>query len=153
MSGGDAKTARRFRRAGGVPKTNAVEGGGKMKMGILRGGVFLAVTVLLAACGQKEISYQADVQPIVKQYCLECHGEGGDGYAKSGLLMTSHESLMKGTKFGSIVKPGDSFGSVLIQLVEGRADPSIKMPHGKASLPKDKIEVLKQWVAQGAKNN
>ena len=90
-----------------------------MKTGILRGSVLLAATVLLTACGQKEISYQADVQPILKQYCLECHVEGGDGYAKSGLSMTSHESLMKGTKFGSIVKPGDSLGSVLIQLVEG----------------------------------
>ena len=124
-----------------------------MKTGILRGGALLAATVLLAACGQKEISYRADVQPILKQYCLECHVEGGDGYAKSGLLMTSHESLIKGTKFGSIVKPGDGLGSVLVMLVEGRADPSIKMPHGKEAMPKDKIEVLKQWVVQGAKNN
>ena len=124
-----------------------------MKTGILRGGALLAATVLLAACGQKEISYRADVQPILKQYCLECHADGGDGYAKSGLLMTSHESLMKGTKYGAIVKPGDGLGSVLIQLVEGRADPSIKMPHGKAALPKEQIEVLKQWVVQGAKNN
>ena len=124
-----------------------------MTTGILRGSAILAATALLAACGQKEISYQADVQPILKQYCLECHADGGDGYAKSGLLLSSHESLMKGTKFGAIVKPGDGLGSVLIQLVEGRADPSIKMPHGKAELPKDKIEVLKQWVVQGAKNN
>ena len=124
-----------------------------MTTGILRASALLAAASLLAACGQKEISYRADVQPILKQYCLVCPGEGGDGYAKSGLLMSSHESLMKGTKFGSIVKPGDSLGSVLIQLVEGRADPSIKMPHGKAPLPKDKSEVLKQWVVQGAKNN
>lgn len=120
---------------------------------ILRACALLAATALLAACGQKEISYRADVQPILKQYCLECHADGGDGYAKSGLLMTSHESLMKGTRFGAIVKPGDGLGSVLIQLVEGRADPSIKMPHGKAALPKEQIEVLKQWVVQGAKNN
>lgn len=124
-----------------------------MTTGILRASALLAATALLAACGQKEISYRADVQPILKQYCLECHADGGDGYAKSGLLMTSHESLMKGTRFGAIVKPGDGLGSVLIQLVEGRADPSIKMPHGKAALPKEQIEVLKQWVVQGAKNN
>ena len=124
-----------------------------MTTGILRASALLAAASLLVACGQKEISYRADVQPILKQYCLECHADGGDGYAKSGLLMTSHESLMKGTKFGAIVKPGDGLGSVLIQLVEGRADPSIKMPHGKAALPKEQIEVLKQWVVQGAKNN
>ena len=57
------------------------------------------------------------------------------------------------TKPARDVKPGDSLSSVLIMLVEGRADPSIKMPHGKDSLPKEQIEVLKKWVEQGAKNN
>jgi len=137
----------------GHQKENALKGESNMKTGILRGGALFAATFFLAACGQKEVSYKTDVQPIIKQYCLECYVEGGDGYVKSGLLMTSHENLMKGTKFGSIIKPGDGLSSVLIMLVEGRADPSIKMPHGKESMPKDKIEVLKQWVVQGAKNN
>ena len=124
-----------------------------MKAGLLRGGVLVSSALLLAACGQREVSYKADVQPILKQHCLECHAEGGKGAEKSGLLMTSHESLMKGTRFGSIIKPGDSLSSVMIMLVEGRADPSIKMPHGRASLPKEQIDVLKKWVEQGAKNN
>ena len=124
-----------------------------MKSGVLPGGILLALTLFIAACGAREVSYKADVQPILKQYCLECHGEGGKGYEASGLLMSSHESLMKGTRFGSIIKPGDSLSSVLIMLVEGRASPAIKMPHGKESLPKDKIEVLRKWVEQGAKNN
>ncbi|MDP2155312.1 MAG: hypothetical protein Q8J61_04875, partial [Sulfuricella sp.] len=79
-----------------------------MKAEVLRGGAILTATFLLAACGQKEIGYKADVQPILKQYCMECHVEGGKGHETSGLIMTSHESLMKGTKFGAIVKPGDS---------------------------------------------
>lgn len=124
-----------------------------MKNNILAGGAIITVGLLLGACGQKEISYKADVQPILKQYCMECHVEGGEGYQKSGLLMTSYESLMKGTKFGPIIKPGDSLTSALNMLVEGRADPSLKMPHGKAPLPADKIAVLKKWVDQGAKNN
>lgn len=124
-----------------------------MKTRIVQAGVLLSATLALSACGQKDVSYVADVQPIIKQYCLECHAEGGEGQVKSGLLMSSYDSLMKGTKFGAIVKPGDSLSSVLIMLVEGRADPSIKMPHGKDSLPKEKIEVLKKWVEQGARNN
>ena len=134
-------------------QSKLMEGKDNMKTRSLRGGVLIATTLLLAACGQSEVSYKADVQPILKQYCLECHAEGGKGTEKSGLLMTSYESLMKGTKFGSIVKPGDSLSSVMIMLVEGRADPSIKMPHGKESIPKEKIDVLRKWVAQGAKNN
>lgn len=124
-----------------------------MESRVLQGGVLLATTVFLAACGQKEISFKAEVQPIIAQYCLECHGDGGKGTQASGLLMTSHDSLMKGARFGSIIKPGDSLSSVLIMLVEGRANPAIKMPHSKEPLPKEKIMVLKKWVEQGAKNN
>lgn len=124
-----------------------------MKTRILMGCAILPAALALAACGQKEISFKSDVQPILKQYCMECHVENGKGYQKSGLLMTSYESLMKGTQFGPIVKPGDSLTSVMIMLVEGRADPSIKMPHGKEPLPQDKIDLLKKWVELGAKNN
>ena len=124
-----------------------------MKTGIVCSSLLVSSALLLAACGEKEVSYKADIQPILQQYCVECHAEGGTGYEKSGLLLTSYESVMKGTRFGSIIKPGDALSSTLIMLVEGRADPSIKMPHGKESMPKEKIELLKQWVKQGAKNN
>ena len=124
-----------------------------MKTRIVCSSLLVSSALLLAACGEKVISYKADIQPILQQYCVECHAEGGKGYEKSGLLLTNYEGVMKGTRFGSIIKPGDALSSTLIMLVEGRADPSIKMPHGKESLPKEKIELLKQWVKQGAKNN
>jgi hypothetical protein len=122
-------------------------------------GLFVvAVGALLLGCGKKEeqvrqIGFKTEVQPILQQYCTECHKPGGEGTAKSGLDMSSYEALMKGTKFGPVVKPGDSLSSALNMLVEGRADPSIKMPHGRESLPADKIAILKNWVQQGAKNN
>ena len=124
-----------------------------MRTRILRDCTFISATIFLAACGLKEISFKADVQPILNQYCAECHAEKGQGFEKSGLLVTSYESLMKGTRFGAIIKPGDTLTSAVVMLVEGRADASIKMPHGKASLPKEKIDVLKKWIEQGAKNN
>lgn len=103
---------------------------------------------------QKEISYKNDIYPILHDYCLNCHEPGGKGYMKSGLDMSTYQSLMKGTNFGAVIKPGDSFTSILIELVEGRAHPSIKMPYGMdGGLSKDKIETLKAWVNQGAKNN
>jgi Planctomycete cytochrome C len=135
----------------GLQKT--LERDNTMKTGILSSSLLVSSALLLAACGEKEISFKTDVQPILQQYCVECHAEGGKGTEKSGLVLSSYESVMKGTRFGSIIKPGDALSSTLIMLVEGRADPSIKMPHGKESLPKEKIELLKQWVAQGAKNN
>jgi hypothetical protein len=106
------------------------------------------------AQGQGEVSYKNDVLPILHDYCLSCHQPGGKGYEKSGLDMRTYQSLMKGTKFGSVIKPGDSFTSILIQVIEGRVHASIKMPYGMSGgLAKDKIETLKKWVNQGARNN
>jgi hypothetical protein len=39
-------------------------------------------------------------------------------------------------------------------VIEGRVHESIKMPFGmNGGLAKDKIEILKKWVDQGAKDN
>ena len=104
--------------------------------------------------GQGEVSYKNDVFPIIHDYCLNCHEPGGKGYEKSGLDMRTYQSLMKGTKFGTVIKPGDSFTSILIQVIEGRVHASIKMPFGMSGgLAKDKIEILKKWVNQGAQDN
>ncbi len=116
-------------------------------------GMMLICLLVLGACSPREVSYSADVQPILKQYCLECHVPGGAGYLASGYDMSSYESFMKGGQFGTFVIPGDPLDSNLIILVEGRAHPSIRMPHGREKLSESEIEVLKAWVQQGAKNN
>jgi len=108
---------------------------------------------LLAGCGPGQKSFEHDVRPILKQSCIECHQPGGPGFIASGLDMSSYDSLMKGTRFGPVIKPGDSVASVLNMLVEGRANPAIRMPHGREALKDKDIETLKLWVDQGAKNN
>lgn len=115
--------------------------------------------VLMQGC-DTAVSYSKDVRPILEDKCIECHSKArqGEGFQKSGFNMDTYDSLMKGTKFGAVVKPGDSFTSAIVMLVEGRADPSIKMPHQKADtriedLTASEIETLKKWIDQGAPNN
>ncbi len=123
----------------------------KILHGIMLVAALLFSTGVIAA---PDISYAKNVRPILHDYCLNCHEPGGKGYEKSGLDMSSYESLMKGTKFGAVIKPGDSFTSIFIQVIEGRVHASIKMPYGMAGgLAKENINVLKAWVDQGAKNN
>ena len=107
----------------------------------------------LAACAPSGVSYNKDVQPILAKNCSECHAPGQKGFQASGLDTTSYQSLMKGGKFGPLVKPGDALTSALNMLVEGRVHSSIQMPHGRAKLPDKDIEILKVWVNEGAKNN
>jgi hypothetical protein len=115
----------------------------------------LAAVVLLAvaACAPSGVSYNKEVQPILAKNCSECHAPGQKGFEASGLDTTSHQTLMKGGKFGPLVKPGDALSSSLNMLVEGRAHSSIQMPHGREKLPAKDIEIPKVWVNEGAKNN
>lgn len=108
----------------------------------------------LACTGERTVSYSQDVRPILEANCVECHTAGGKGLEASGFDMSSYEGLMKGTNFGPMVISGDAEGSNMIVLMEGRADPSIKMPHGSIrQVSKADITILRAWIDQGAKNN
>ena len=115
----------------------------------------IAMAAALTGCAREEaISFSQDVKPIIDKNCLACHKEGGEGYEASGFSMVTYDDLMKGTKFGPMIISGDSAGSNMIVLMEGRADPSISMPHGSMDpVRKADIETLRLWVDQGAKNN
>lgn len=126
--------------------------GSALRVGLVMAGLTLASTALVG-CGERTVSYSADVQPILEKHCLECHEPGGRGHEESGLEMTSYSSLMQGTRFGPIIEPGNPMNSVLNQLVEGRAHPSIAMPHGRKQIPDADIALLNRWVEQGARDN
>ncbi|TSA18806.1 MAG: hypothetical protein D4R74_00595 [Betaproteobacteria bacterium] len=112
-----------------------------------------AAVLSLAACTPSGVSYSKDVQPILSKNCSDCHAPGKEGFLASGLDTTSYATLMKGGKFGPLVKPGDALSSSLNMLVEGRAHASIRMPHGKEKLADKDVEMLKVWVNEGAKSN
>ena len=144
-----------------MPRDNEGTGDKRMK---LRTNIILSVPALLSASllvavasskarAEEQVSYKLDVQPILQSRCTSCHQPGGEGYQASGLDLTSYQGLMKGTKHGAIVVPGDPLTSNLIVLVEGRAHPKVRMPHGQRPLLKQQTEILRLWVKQGAKDN
>jgi len=111
--------------------------------------------MMLAGCSQEEpISFSQDVKPILDQNCIACHQEGGAGLEASGFSMMNYDDLMAGTRFGPMIISGDSAGSNMIVLMEGRADPSISMPHGAMKpVRKADIDTIRAWIDQGAQNN
>lgn len=114
-----------------------------------------ALLAAASGCGRAPaVSYGQDVAPILEKHCKSCHLPGEAGYVVSGFDLSGYDSLMEGTQYGPVVLPGDPLTSVLVMLIEGRADPSLKMPHGDASpLTQDEIQTIHRWVEQGARNN
>lgn len=119
----------------------------------------ISLTFLSAGCGEKQVSFQSDVEPILAARCASCHSPGGMGYAASGFSVVSYRTVMKGTKYAEVVVPGSSLDSTLVRLIRHRADPSIAMPksheNGQPSewLTRDQIKIITAWIDQGAKNN
>jgi hypothetical protein len=48
------------------------------------------------------------------------------------------------------VAPGDPDNSYLIQKLEGTASVGVQMPEGGPPLPQDRIDVIRQWISDGA---
>ena len=113
------------------------------------------LALVITGCGREDaISFSQDVKPILEQNCLECHQAGGRGLKASGFSMETYDGLMKGTNFGPMIIAGDSQGSNMLVLMEGRADPSISMPHGQQDpVSKQDIQTIRLWIDQGAQNN
>jgi hypothetical protein len=129
---------------------------GRPGSALLAGALAAGAAVLgLAGCnGGGAVSYAQDVEPILRANCLSCHQEGGAGFEASGFSMASYDELMKGTHYGPMIVAGDSEGSNLVVLMEGRADPSISMPHGRVEpVSKADIDTIRRWIDQGAKEN
>ncbi len=105
------------------------------------------------ANSQSKKSFKEDVMPIFVGRCVSCHQPGGEGYGKSGLDLTSYAGVMKGTKFGPMVIPGDPESSNLMLLLDWRASPELRMPHGMKQLNSCDRNDIRAWIREGAKDN
>jgi hypothetical protein len=118
----------------------------------------MALIILVAACA-KEVGFRRDVFPIFQERCITCHAVGSPGCIASGFSVASYESLMKGTRYGPMIIPGNSLDSNLLRLVKHQADPSIAMPRSPVPgapsewISPEQISMIEKWIDQGAKNN
>ncbi len=120
-----------------------------------------ALVIGLVGC-ERPISFTDDIRPIFLEHCAECHVQGGEGTTASGFDVRDYESVMRGTKFGAVIIPGSSISSSLYLVVAQKTAPEIQMPpHHKqslsvgraAALSENKVEIIRVWIDQGAKNN
>lgn len=91
------------------------------------------------------VSYSQQVAPLLALHCYSCHGDSG------GLNMRTHAALMLGGNLGKVVLPGNPEGSLLVHFIEGRRGPKHRMPLDGQPLSHEQIQLLRRWIAEGAK--
>ena len=82
------------------------------------------VSKLPPAAKASDLTFSKDIQPMLEKSCVRCHG---DERPKANLRMTSLESLLKGSKDGKVVVPGDSKKSWLV-IAASQIDEETAMP-------------------------
>ena len=89
-------------------------------------------------------SFETDVRPILKAYCLDCHG--GAEQLSGGLDLRLKRFLITGGENGTAIQPGAPAESLLVRRMRDG-----EMPPGEKKVPAEKIRLIEHWIATGAK--
>ncbi|MFO0899749.1 MAG: PSD1 and planctomycete cytochrome C domain-containing protein [Pirellulales bacterium] len=122
----------------------------------MRFPVILLLALLLAALalpqrlGAAEVRFDRDVRPILAGKCWTCHGPD-DASRQADLRLDARSEALADHGSGAAIVPGKAAESGLMLRVMS-ADDGERMPppdHGPA-LASAEIEILRQWIDQGA---
>src|SRR5688572_28214299 len=109
--------------------------------------ICIALGCLLAGCNSDKIDFSAQVKPILNKRCISCHG-GVKRNADFSLLFR-HEALDTAESGKLAIIPGDPDHSEMIRRITA-TDPEERMPYKEEPLSTEEINILKQWIKEGA---
>lgn len=105
-----------------------------------------AATADRVPAAQARVDFAAQIAPIVRRACLECHSQDR---RKGGLSLATYGDLLDGGRNGPVVRPGNGAGSPLVHHLTGALDP--QMPKDEDPLPASEIALIQLWIDQGAR--
>lgn len=91
------------------------------------------------------VSFVQDVLPILKQNCSNCHG---GSKASGGFQINTYQTVMTGSRTGSVILPGDGSNSYIVQLLQKGV-----MPRRGPKLSDAEIQIIIDWINAGALDN
>jgi WD40 repeat protein len=94
------------------------------------------------------VSYYNDIRPLIQRSCQGCHQPANK---MGGLLLTEYEAMQKGGQKGPIFESGNAGASRIIGYLTGKEVP--RMPMGGEPLPEAEINLFRQWIDEGAKDD
>ncbi len=94
------------------------------------------------------VSFSKDIQPILNQNCVQCHG--GVRQKNGVSFIFRDEALGRGKSGRRTIVPGHPDESELIARITS-SDPEARMPYHAPPLPSQQIALLRRWIKEGAK--
>ena len=107
----------------------------------------ICLVVLATAGADDKVDFAKQIQPILEQNCVKCHGPEKQ---KGKLRLDSKEAAFKGGKDGVVLVASDAAKSELyrrITLPKGNDD---VMPPEGDPLTKAQADLIRDWINQGA---
>ncbi|QDU97141.1 PSD1 and planctomycete cytochrome C domain-containing protein [Lignipirellula cremea] len=115
---------------------------------LLAAAALLATEAALAAAAEP-VSFERQVQPLLERRCNRCHHEEEQS---GGLDLTRRETMLRGgDELGPAIVPGEPDNSPLLLVLTGAQEPA--MPENADPLPAAEIDLLRRWIAAGAKDD
>jgi ankyrin repeat protein len=101
--------------------------------------------VCLFAQNAARVDFRRDVQPLLKQYCVDCHGPSQQ---MGGFRLDRRRDALKGGTT-AVIGPGNSAASKLYLRLIGN-EYGMQMPP-TGPLKKEQIGTIQAWIDEGAK--
>lgn len=105
----------------------------------------------VAAQDKRRINFNRDIRPILSDACFQCHGPD-KSKRKAGLNLDTAEGARADLGGHAAIVPGKPEQSALLERISSK-EASRRMPPPKsgAALKPEQIELLRRWIAEGAK--
>lgn len=100
---------------------------------------------VVPSAGADVPNYQDNIQPILKQHCLNCHNSDD---AEAGLDLSTFAGIEKGSSGGKVVVPGSPNKSSLF-LAVSHDENYAAMPPESPKIPTNQITLIGEWIAGG----
>ena len=94
------------------------------------------------ASGATMVSFKDEIAPWMITLCANCHIAKRSGE----FSLATYNDLIKGSKAGRVLFAGSEQGNRIVEVIE-----SGDMPRGGGEVPKEQLDKLRKWIAEGAK--
>jgi hypothetical protein len=106
-----------------------------------------AVSAGVLAAAESKVDFAKDIQPILQQNCFKCHGPEKQ---KGKMRLDSREAALKGGKAGPAFVVNDAAKSEMVRRLTLPKTDDDFMPSEGEPLSKAQIDLIKDWINQGA---